>query len=217
MVWEEKESECWDENSFSFYWLVLMASLEAEERNVYYQKAKDKKKHVEKLLRNFLVFFFLGGGRLSMAFLALGEKVDEEKLIRSNLKIFIFSRMHKTRCSAIFLLLHPTKKKSRLCKHWKIENSPRETVGFYFNWKQFRLVLLWLDVCSLRFLYFWPECFSLSVSCRKSYWESAANPFLIMELFVVFMLYKKCYEIFPFSSKFTPFARLRSCFIFSPA
>lgn len=85
-------------------------------------KSERQKKHVEKLLRNFLVFFFLGGGRLSMAFLALGEKVDEEKLIRSNLKIFIFSRMHKTRCNAIFLLLHPTKKKSPLqtLKNWKL-------------------------------------------------------------------------------------------------
>lgn len=152
MVWRRKRKRMklrWKQ-FFSSYWLVLMASLEAEERNVYYQKKRgNEHRRLSKVIAKFS---------------PLGEEVDFPRHLAMSLwrnsqnwKFAFSLRMHKTQWNAFSpppppppFTPHPMKKSP--CKHWKIENSPRETVGFYFNWKQFRLVLLWLDVCSLRFL-----------------------------------------------------------------
>lgn len=135
-----------------------------------------------KFIANFPMFFFSGGGQFSLTFLAFSEK----RIFRSqNWKIFMFS----LECDAILFTPSPTNRQTLE----KIENSPRETVGFYFNWKQFRLVFIMIR-CMLVYdsLYFWTECFSLNVSCPKKSKpllkkKECSNPFF-MKLFVVYLL-----------------------------
>lgn len=61
---------------------------------------------------------------------------------RRKLRIFIFPRMHKTQCNFLATL-----------KNWELFG---RTVCLYFNWKQFRLVLLWFGVCFFRVEFSFP-------------------------------------------------------------